>query len=75
MSEIAGYVVTNNDGAMCLCAYEDDGIEVLCQGDYATFFPTRRAANKAIERTRAYAEKHKLTAYWDTAYKVYRCEP
>ncbi len=73
MSEIAGYIVTTKEGAMCLCAYEN-GIQVLCLGDWASFFPTRRSANRAIERTREYVEKNQLTA-WETRYTVYRCKP
>ena len=67
---VAGYIVTGADGAMTTCAYED-GATVLCYGDHAHLFPNRKAAMRAVDRSRIYAEKHNLTA-WDTRYKIVR---
>ena len=73
MSEVSariGFIVVSKEGALCLTNYRDGGGNVLCTGDYAYVFKSRRAANNAIARSRAYVEKHNLTA-WETSYRVY----
>jgi hypothetical protein len=62
---MVGYIITNHGSVMRLTRYQADEPAVLCIGDYAHLFKSRRAALKAIERTIEYAERHGLAQSWD----------
>jgi len=71
-----GYIVTYRGMAMweeSRKSAADDAIGVLYLGREATVFPNRRAAERAIERTKTYADQYGLM--WSRDYWICRLEP
>ena len=65
MTPILGYVVVGDAGYSA----DQDGVLWLAKTD-VTLFHNRKAANRAIQRTRAYAIRHRLS--WDIDRMVVR---
>jgi hypothetical protein len=76
MAERVGYVVVDDQGSAMQIGDYGDGPRggVLLSGAAATLFKSRGAAQNAIERSREYSEKHRLT--WRTyRYRIFRLVP